>query len=164
MIIASSTKVNLTGETLKAIQEEASKASVPMSKILKSYAMEYIKLKNESELIKEGKLPEGSIIHTHLANMESRIAKVLVNNLEVIEEIKTEIQMLSVIIDHYLQLYLNHTPSVPAAMQLERIKSSEERYERFITRVVKTISDNKANIARNIKARILQDLETERNE
>jgi hypothetical protein len=56
----SSTKVNLSGKSYDILKAEAMKTSTPMSKILRDYAIEYIKLKLEAENLKSGKITESS--------------------------------------------------------------------------------------------------------
>ncbi len=155
----SSTKVNLEGDFREQIKREANLLSVSMSRILRDYSLEYIKLKNEAKTAKEGKLSEGSILHTFISSMEARIANSLEENQKGITELKNDIQIIAAIIDNFIKLYLNHTKEIPIDERNERIKSSLNRYRKFLTTVKSTINNGSGDVIAEIKELIYQELE-----
>jgi hypothetical protein len=124
------TQVKLEGEALKLIKHEAELTSTPMSKILRDYAVEYIKLKNDSLAARKS-----SLIHCLIAGMESRIAISLEENLKAHNEVNSKLEVLSTILDSYIKLYLNHTPEVPLEQKAERVRATLPRYQRFLNGV-----------------------------
>jgi hypothetical protein len=158
-MVISSTKVNLDGIDLEKIKLEAELTSTPMSKILKDYALEYLKLKNETEGAHSGEALEGSVIHTIISKMEFRIAKALEQNSKEMGDLKLEMQIIAAIIDNFVKLYLNHTPEVAIEDREERIKLSLARYQRFLSAVKYALKDGNANIITQVQELIMKELE-----
>jgi CRISPR/Cas system-associated exonuclease Cas4 (RecB family) len=164
-VVQGSTRVNLYPIEYEKIKAEASQASVPMSKILKDYALEYIKLKNDTEDTKGEGIIEGSLIHTIISKMEVRIAKTIETNSEQLREsalevktLKAEIQIIAAILDNYIKFYLNHTPEVPVNERAERSKSSMLRYQRFLLAVKSALKNGNAKVISEVQNLILNEL------
>jgi hypothetical protein len=153
------TKVKLTGEALRQIRLEAELTNVPMSKILRDYTVEYIKLKNESIQASNGKVEEGSLIHTYLGNLETRIANGFDNIIIREDSIKADIKIIANLVDTLVKLYLNHTPEIAKELKEERVRSALVRYDKYINAVKKSITDETYNILTEIKDLILKDIE-----
>ena len=154
-----STKVNLYNQEYEKIKSAANLASVPMSKILKDYALCYLKLQEETLACKiTAGQNNGEIIHDLISKMESRIASVVLDNADEIKknhlEIKNlhkDLQLLAAIFDNFIKFYLNHTPEVPHEKRAEVLQNSIVRYERFIAAIKNSLDDGNAKIISQIQ-------------
>ncbi|KIE05246.1 hypothetical protein NF27_DT00200 [Candidatus Jidaibacter acanthamoeba] len=158
----SSTKVNLHGEMRELISREAKDLGISISRLLRDYCFEHIKLKEESRLAKEGKIKEGSILHTFISNMEARIAISIESNQNEIIALRNDVQIIAVIIDNYIKLYLNHTKEVPLLEREQRIKSSLVRYNNFLNAIKSNPRNEGGNIISEIRGFIYNKSETEK--
>jgi hypothetical protein len=154
-----STRVKLDRDAYAVVKSEAEVASVPMCKILRDYTLEYIKLKNESIKASNGKIEEGSLIHTYLGNLETRIANGFDNIIIREDSIKADVKIIANLVDTMVKLYLNHTPEIAKELKEERVRSALVRYDKYINAVKQSITDETYNILTEIKDLILKDIE-----
>ncbi len=158
-----STRVNLYNQEYDKIKSAATQASVPMSKILKDYALCYLKLQEETKAFNisadSGSVDANTgIIHDLMSKMESRISSVVLDNAEEVRknylEIKSlhkDLQLLVAILDNFIKFYLNHTPEVPPEKRAEVLQNSMIRYERFIMAIKNSLDDGNAKIISQIQ-------------
>jgi hypothetical protein len=149
-----STKVNLYNQEYEMIKEAANSLGVPMSKILKDYAISYLKLHQETRNFNN----DSSVIRDLLSQIESRISSVVLDNSDQVRknylELKNmhhQLQIIAAIFDNFIKFYLNHTPEVPFEKRAEILQNSLSRYERFITATGNGIEDGDAKIISQIK-------------
>lgn len=124
--------VALTGEDYTLLKAETVETGLSFSSILKSYSLQYIRLRDETAQAAAGQLVPGSTLHTMITGMEARLSQTVGKFDGNLFQIERTLNVVLAMLDTYVKLYLAHTPEIPQSIKDGQAALALERYKRFM--------------------------------
>lgn len=147
------TSVTLKDEDAKLVAEEALRTHLSASRLLRDYALEYIRMRRDVQRIADLEGVDsselGSYIETILMRHEARMAGTLDRFYVEIQQMRSLQEIMLAFLDTFLMTYLSHTPEISDEKLKEMSAvSASARYEKFMSLLPSRIGDDGASTVR----------------
>jgi hypothetical protein len=147
------TSVTLKGEEAQMIAEEALRTHTSASRLLRDYALEYIRIRKDVQRIADLEGADfktvGGYIESVLMRHENRMVSTMDRFYIEIQQMRTLQEIMLAFMDTYLMTYLAHTPEITDEKLKEMSAvSASSRYQKFMNAMPSRMGEDGVSVVR----------------